>query len=193
MKKDDYLKSYLLLRKYDLSYEEVVKIMDECSFYRVEDNSLITILDNGFKYLLDKGYSLGEIKKMVNLYSRCLITSDNKRKKIEDAFLELGMTFDEFKSMSIKCGNIYAYRVLWHTGVFDAVMIGLWIGLGLLSIALSVVISSGIYFFGRVFVRADKPRPRSRVQKPDSSGKAIPEIFPKSLRYLTFSPISCIL
>ena len=60
-------------------------------------------------------------------------------------------------------------------------MIGLWIGLGLLSIALSVVISSGIYFFGRVFVRADKTEATEQGAKARLERQGHPEIFPKIL------------
>ena len=60
-------------------------------------------------------------------------------------------------------------------------MIWFWIGLGILSIALSVVISSGIYFFGRVFLRADKTEQTELEAKARLERQGHPEIFPKIL------------
>lgn len=105
----EYYNGFLLLEKYGFSYEEVVKIMDDCSFEKIEDNSLGIILDNSCKYLLDRGYSFNELREMVLLSPRCLIASDSKRQIVEDTFLQLGMTMREFRTISIKCTNIYSY------------------------------------------------------------------------------------
>ena len=108
MKEIEYLNGSLLLQKYGFTYEEIVKIIDTCSFSRVENDSLGIILDNGCKYFINKGYTLNEIRTMVKFYPRCLIVSDGKRKIIEDIFLDLGMTWEEFKKMTIKNSNIYS-------------------------------------------------------------------------------------
>ena len=109
MDKKEYLNIYSLLEKYGFSYDEVVKISDDCAFERIDNGTLGVIFDNSCKYLLSKGYSVEDIKNMVLISPRCLIVSDAKRKVIEDTFLELGMTQEDFRIMSIKCGNVFAY------------------------------------------------------------------------------------
>ena len=58
-------------------------------------------------------------------------------------------------------------------------MIFYWIALALVCIALSVVISSGMYFFGKVFRRADKTPQAEEEAKERLERQGHPEIFPK--------------
>ena len=60
-------------------------------------------------------------------------------------------------------------------------MIWLWISIGIVIIALSVVVSSGIYFFGRVFIRADKTEKTEQAAMARLERQGHPEIFPKIL------------
>lgn len=99
----------MLLYEYGFTYEEVNLIIRDKSFFKYDDSKLGMMVLRNYKYLLDKGYSLDEIKRMALGYPGSLCVSDNKRQIIENIFLELGMSYNDFKKIVICYGNVWSY------------------------------------------------------------------------------------
>ena len=100
---------YEILSRYGYADGEIDKIINDKSSFGYDVNKLGTIIDNSYTYLSNKGYTYEEIKKMALSFPGVLSTSNGKRKIIEDVFLGLGMSFLEFKRISLKCVNIFSY------------------------------------------------------------------------------------
>lgn len=100
---------YELLSNYGYSLMDIYKVINDKSSFDYDRDKLVLMIGNSYKYLLGKGYTYDEIKRVSLSYPGNLYISDSKRKEIENIFLELGMSFEEFKNFSLKCVNIYAY------------------------------------------------------------------------------------
>jgi hypothetical protein len=97
-----------MLEKYGFSYEETIRIVNDISFNRIEDEVIEIIVENNINYMVNKNYSSSDIKKIVSMSPRCLTVSDKKRKVIEEILYDIGMTDEQIKKLSIKSGNVFA-------------------------------------------------------------------------------------
>lgn len=110
-----------MMLEYGYSFKEIDKIINDATTFNFDKNRLGLMIYNSYRYLVAKGYSLNEIKKMSLSYPGNLYVSDKKRMEMEKIFLELGMSLEEFRKFSLKCVNIYAYskeRVCSYIGFF---------------------------------------------------------------------------
>lgn len=102
---------YRLLGEYGYTIGEIEKIINDKSAFDYDKSKIGLMIHRSYKYLVAKGYSLEDIKKMSLIYPGNLYVSDMKRQAIEKVFFGIGMRLDEFRCFSLKCANIYACSV----------------------------------------------------------------------------------